>query len=356
MEEASVKLLPLNIDLETKPVLKALSQAHRLLGELKGAAKGMPNENILIHTLSLQEAKDSSEVESIVTTHDELYRANIDRTQSEQTAATKEVKDYREALYEGYRQVQQHGLITSSSIRRIQSILEGNDAGFRSQAGTTLQNMYGEVVYMPPQSREEIERLMANLEQFINEASLSDLDPLVKMAIIHHQFESIHPFYDGNGRTGRIVNVLYLVQQGLLDLPILYLSGYIVRNKSEYYRLLQAVREGGEWEAWTLFILEGVSTIAGKTIERIDRIAKLMQTFKQECRPVLDKGYSHDLLNLLFSYPYTKVEFIADELKVNRKTASKYLKQLTDAGILDMQKTGRTNYYINTRLVDILVH
>ncbi len=353
MEEAKIRPLPLSIDLETKPVLRALGEANRQLGELKGIAKTMPNENILIHTLSLQEAKDSSEVESIVTTHDELYRARIDHSPA-LSPATKEVERYREALYEGYRAVRERGLLTSSVIRRIQATLEGNDAGFRSQTGTTLQNQHGEVVYTPPQDRGEIERLMANLEQFINEDGMCELDPLIKMAIIHHQFESIHPFYDGNGRTGRIVNVLYLVQQGLLDLPILYLSGYIVRNKAEYYRLLQAVRREGDWEGWILFILEGVRAIAEETVGRIGRIAQLMQTFKHECRPILEKGYSHDMLNVLFSYPYTKVEFLADELKVTRKTATKYLKLLTDAGLLDKRRIGRTNYYINTRLVDIL--
>ena len=238
-------LLPLEIDLETRVVLKKLVRSHQALAELKGIAATIPNESILINTLALQEAKDSSAIENIITTQDELFRSDA-ASQTFVTLAAKEVHSYAEALRYGFEQVKKQGLLTNNHILAIQSIIEENSAGFRKLPGTALKNdATGEVIYNPPQNPQDVLTLMGNLEQFINDDSLCDWDPLIKMAVIHHQFESIHPFYDANGRTGRIVNILYLVQQGLLKIPVLYLSRYINQNKSDYYRLLQAVADGG---------------------------------------------------------------------------------------------------------------
>ena len=230
--------LPLAFDVETKEILKQLSKSRSALAELKGFAQIIPNETILISTLTLQEAKDSSAVENIVTTHDELYKADLNIKDYIVSASTKEVLNYREAIQRGFRLVKEKGLLTNGILKQIQELLEGNIAGFRTTKGTSLKDSQGNIVYVPPQDADTINNLMANLEQFINDNEMADLDPLIKTAIIHHQFESIHPFYDGNGRTGRILIILYLVVNGLLDLPILYLSRYITHNKGEYYRLL----------------------------------------------------------------------------------------------------------------------
>ena len=250
-----LKPLPLNVDIETKAVLKRSIVAHRYLAELKGVAATIPNEQILINTLTLQEARDSSAIENIITTQDELFKAEL-QTEMILDVATKEVQSYAHALRKGFEFVRHNKILTLNHIKEIQIELEGNNAGFRKQLGTTLKNAKtGETVYIPPQHPQEIEELMSNLEKFINDNQMADIDPLIKLAIIHHQFESIHPFYDGNGRTGRIINVLYLVCQDLLQLPILYLSRYIVENKQDYYLHLQQVRDTGEWEKWLLFIL-----------------------------------------------------------------------------------------------------
>jgi Fic family protein len=240
----------------------------------------------------------------------------------------------------------------------IQSMIERNSAGFRKLPGTALMNdATGEVVYSPPQEPQEVVALMTNLEQFINDDSRCDWDPLVKMAVIHHQFESIHPFYDGNGRTGRIVNVLYLVQQGLLKIPVLYLSRYINRNKSDYYRLLQAVRSNEQaWEDWVLFILMGVEQTAQQTIGLIAAIKQLMMAMKQRMRNELPKIYSQDLLNNLFRHPYTKIEFVAQELQIHRNTATKYLDELVELGVLSKYRMGKDNYYVNDELFQLLLH
>lgn len=353
--------LPLDFDIESKEILRQVNRANRALAELKGIAATIPNETILISTLTLQEAKDSSEIENIVTTQDDLYKAEIDIEKQLITAATKEVLKYREALQRGFELVRKDALLTNSRIKDIQMLLEGNRAGFRSQAGTTLKNSHGEIVYTPPQNKDEIERSMANLEAFINHPAMCEIDPLIKMAIIHHQFESIHPFYDGNGRTGRIINVLYLVINGLLDLPILYLSRYITQNKSQYYFLIQAIRDKGEdnslaWEEWILFMLKGVELTARNTIRLVQGISKLMQEYKQILRPLFGKNYKHELLNNLFYHPYTKIEFMQRDLMVQRKTASKYLNKMVDEGVLIVVKIGRENYYINQALIALFLN
>lgn len=345
--------LPLPIDLESKVVLKKTKEASRALGELKGVAVSMPNENILISTLSLQEAKDSSAIENIITTHDELYQSDVQAQQFASVAA-KEVHMYAVALRNGFYQVKKTGLLTNNLIKAVQIELEGNNAGFRSQGGTTLKNeQTGEIIYAPPQELRLIEAHMRNLEHFINEDELCEWDPLVKMAVIHHQFESIHPFFDGNGRTGRILNILYLVKQGLLDTPILYLSRYINQNKSDYYRLLQAVREQGAWEEWVIFILEGIRQTSYQTIAIIEEIKKLMLEYKHKMRTEF-KYYSQDLLNNLFSHPYTKIDFVEKDLGVGRLTATKYLNALTNIGLLDKHKIHKQSFYLNPKLFELL--
>ncbi|MES2822080.1 MAG: Fic family protein [Pseudomonadota bacterium] len=348
-----IKQLPPNglEHFETRAVLKKATMASRYLAELKGVAVTIPNEAILINTLALQEAKYSSEIENIITTHDELFKAELFAVTN---PAAKEVQDYASALKKGFMLVRETGLIRLSDILSIQETLEKNKAGFRKLPGTGLKNAQtGEVIYTPPQ--QDIERLMNNLAQYINDDALCNADPLVKMAIIHHQFESIHPFYDGNGRTGRILNMLYLVAQGLLDLPILYLSRYLIQTKAEYYRQLQAVRQTGEWEPWLLYILEGVTQTAQANIELIKQIKTLMQSYKQKIRTELPKIYSQELLNNLFNHPYTKIEFVMLDLSVSRLTATKYLEQLVVLGLLKKEKISRNNYYINQPLLALFV-
>ncbi|MCP4275586.1 MAG: Fic family protein [Gammaproteobacteria bacterium] len=342
--------LPAENDLETHAVLKLAAQAHRYLAELKGVSATIPNENILISTLTLQEAKDSSAVENIITTQDDLYRASL-FSENLKNPASKEVQDYAAALRQGFMQIRKTRLIRLQDILKIQAILEKNRAGLRRVPGTGLKNLVtGETIYTPPQDACEVEQLMQNLVDYINDANASDLDPLIKMALIHHQFESIHPFYDGNGRTGRIINILYLVAQGLLDLPVLYLSRYIIRNKAAYYRQLQAVRDDNNWEPWLLFMLEGVVQTAQQTICLIHEIKDLMQKYKHGIREQLPKIYRQELLNNLFSHPYTKIDFVVKDLQVTRITASKYLEKLVEHQFLVKAKIGRSNYYINQPL------
>ena len=360
-EKYSIPSLPLPYDLETKEVLKQLNRANRKLAELKGVAQTIPNERILISSLTLQEAKDSSEVENIVTTQDDLYRAGLDPSHQFINAATKEVLFYREAINEGFRMVRNKDILTLNDIKHVQEILEQNTAGFRTTPGTQLKRENdGAVIYTPPQDGMAIVRYMSNLEQFINDDHLSQLDPLIKMAIIHHQFESIHPFYDGNGRTGRIINILYLVITGLLDLPILNLSRYITHNKGEYYRLIQAIRDkntdnAAEWEAWILFMLKGVEVTAEDTISLVKNIGRLMAEYKNVIRPDFGSKYNHELLNGLFYHPYTKIDHVVANMQVSRQTASKYLDRIVALGLLKKEKMGKENYYINTRLMNLFI-
>lgn len=345
--------LPLNIDFETKKVLKALPAAHAALAELKGVSATIPNQNILINTLGLQEAKDSSAIENIITTHDDLYKSGLElNTYRSQYA--KEVQNYISALKKGYELVSGTGLLTNNNIIQIQAVLEENQAGFRKLPGTALKNAStGETIYTPPQNYDEIMRLMTNLEQYINDSSIQDCDPLIKMAVIHFQFESIHPFYDGNGRTGRIINILYLIMQKLQSLPVLYLSNYIIKNKQDYYRLLQEVREKDSWEEWLLFMIKGVEQTARETIELTIKIRELMLDYKHRLRDNY-KFYSQDLLNNLFKHPYTKIEFIVNDLGVSRLTAANYLNKLANDKMLRKEKLGTGNYYINTELFNLL--
>ncbi len=353
-EQFILQPLPPPQELETIAILKQLSLSNRYLAELKGTAKTIPNESILINTLTLQEAKDSSEIENIITTHDDLYKENI--LIDTKKPASKEVYNYAQGLKLGFEIVRKEKLLLNKHILTIQKTLLENNAGFRTQAGTKLVNSIGQTVYTPPQSATEVLDLMGNLEKFINDNDFSNLDPLIKMAIIHYQFESIHPFYDGNGRTGRIINILYLVLQGLLDIPILYLSRYITQNKAEYYQVLQDVRTKQDWEHLILYFLKGIEVIAKQTIDLITNINNLMQDYKTDIQTKLPKIYSQDLINNLFRNPYTKIEFLEHELKVSYLTARKYLDILAENGFVEKTKVGKSNYYINSALIKVLMN
>ena len=338
---------------ESPAILKKLAISSRRLAELKGIAGSIPNQAILINTLGLQEAKDSSEIENIITTHDELFKDDV-LPDAFANPAAKEVLRYRQALRVGFEQVKRSGLLTANHIIGIQAELERNNAGFRKLPGTELKDGGGQTVYTPPQEPAEIVALMRDLERFINDSELFAVDPLIKMALIHHQFESIHPFYDGNGRTGRILNVLYLVKEGLLDIPVLYLSSHIVRTKADYYRLLQTVRVEDRWEDWVLYMLEAVEQTAVQAIATIQAIKTALQDYKHRIRADY-KFYSQDLINNLFTHPYTKIEFVQRDLQVSRITATKYLEALTEGGFVQKQKMGRGNYYVNIALNAILM-
>ena len=353
MESGNLKKLPIKQDIETKKVLKKLASAHRALAELKGIVSSIPNENILINTLGLQEAKDSSAIENIITTHDDIFKAELN-LEGFKSLNAKEVQNYISALKKGFGLITKNKILTNNDIISIQSELEKNNAGFRKVSGTSLKNaMTGEIVYTPPQDYATIQDLMTNLERYINDSSISEFDTLVKMSIIHYQFESIHPFYDGNGRTGRIINVLYLVMNDLLNLPVLYLSRYIIEHKADYYRLLQEVRETDNWENWVLYMLDSIEQISKETIVLIGEIRDLMFEYKNLLRNNY-KFYSQDLLNNLFKHPYTKIEFIENDLGVSRITASKYLNLLAKDNVLKKEKLGTGNYYVNERLIKIL--
>lgn len=351
--EYKVELLPPKVDLETSAIMKQLVSSHRYLAELKGKSLTIPNENILIATLTMQEAKDSSAIENIITTQDELYKAQLFEKFITNVSA-KEVSQYADALRKSFYLVREQKLITTETILTAQRILEKNDAGFRRLPGTkSINESTVKVIYTPPQEYDTIIKLTDNLVSFINDDDLSSADPLVKMALLHFQFETIHPFYDGNGRTGRILNILYLVLKDLLNLPILYLSRFIINNKNDYYRLLQEVRDRGKWEEWILYNLKGIEETAKETILLIEEIRKLMQDYKHRIRKEFSKIYSQDLINNLFKHPYTKIEFLMEDLNIGRITATKYLNLLVENGFLNKFKLEKSNFYVNKPLYDL---
>ena len=342
--------IPSAASLEVRSIWQGLAVAHRHLAELKGLCESLPNRALLLDTLTIQEAKDSSEIENIITTHDELYAYD---PSSASSSAAKEVKNYMAALQVGYQDVLDSGLIRLNTILRVQEQVEQNKAGLRKLPGTVLKNQTtGAVVYEPPQDATVVERLMTDLVDFIH--ADDEIDPLLRMAIAHHQFESIHPFYDGNGRTGRILNLLILQREGLLDLPVLYLSRYITTTKSQYYQLLQSTRETGLWVDWCAYMLKAVALTAKSEILLIKNLRDLMQATKQRLRAELPKIYSQELLNNLFRYPYSKIEFVENDLGVSRITAAKYLDALTRQNFVEKKKIGRTNFYINRPLFNLL--
>lgn len=347
------KLLPLNIDVETKKILKKTVEARASLSALNQVAKTIPNQNILINSLTLQEAKDSSEIENIITTHDELYRSEIDI--SNLTHATKEVKNYQNALMLGYNLLQKNNLLLQKDIIAIQNELEQNNAGLRKLHGTVVKNIQsGEIRLKPLQKYDDIVKHLDNFVNYMNDDTIDDVGPLVKMSILHFTFEAIHPFYDGNGRTGRIINLLYLVQKNLLDLPILYLSGYIVRYKSDYYRLLNEVQTKENWGDFIHFMLDGIEKTSNHTIKLIDDIATLMRETKHIVREKYPKIYTKDLIEAIFYHPYIRIDFLENYLKIHRVTASKYLNKLEKIGVLRGFKIGRGKYFINLKLFELL--
>lgn len=337
---------------ETREILLALAAANRQLAELKGIGSSIPNQKMLINTLGLQEARESSAIENIVTTQEEVMREEV-RPSKLAGGPAKEVHRYREALWVGFEAVQKTGLLTNNQILEIQATLEKNRAGFRKLPGTELKNSDGKTVYTPPQEAGEILRLMGELEKLINGELTLEVDPLIKMALIHHQFESIHPFYDGNGRTGRIINVLFLVKEDLLEIPILYLSRYINRNKADYYRLLQSVRRDDAWEDWVVYLLKGVEETARETVKTVGEIRRLLMDYKTKIRENY-KFYSQELINNLFTHPYTTVQVLEKELGVSRKTATRYLDDLVVGGFLVKEQLSGGVYYFNLQLVKVL--
>ena len=349
--DKKLEMLPLNKDIETKRILKQLSRTSRALAELKGIAQTMPNQNILINAIMINEAKTSSGIENIVTTHDEIYKAMVRPINT--SPAAKEVVDYRAAVWKGYELIREKGIINTNVIISIQEEVEHNQAGIRSVPGTVIKNnITGEIVYTPPQEKAEILEYMKNLEEYINNDD-DMVDPLIKLSIIHYQFESIHPFYDGNGRTGRIINILYLVLKDLIETPILYLSKYIIRNKIKYYDLFKETRDSGNFEEWIIYILTGIEEMAEETIGIINRIRDEILKMKYELRD-RTKLYSKELLEALFFEFYTKIPYIQEQLGVSDKTAQKYLDMLVELGFLTSEKIGRERIYRNERLFNII--
>lgn len=335
--------------IETISILKQESKSAVALAELKGLIKTLPNPNILINAVILKEAQASSGIENVITTQDKLYQALYAKS-AKPDVATKEVLRYREALLMGTLLIKEKGFLNTNGIISIQKELEENNAGLRRLPGTALVNdLTNEVIYTPPDNFDTINDLMKNLEEYLNDDE-DDVSPLIKLAIQHYQFESIHPFYDGNGRTGRIINVLYLILKGLLNEPVLYLSSYIIQNKGDYYRLLQEVRTGNNWEDWILYMLKGIEQTALSTIEQINKINHLFSETQKLVQEKLPRIYSKDLIEQLFIHPYCKIEFLVNNLSLNRKTSGNYLKSLEDLGILVSENKGKEVIYINLML------
>ena len=344
-------LLYKDINLKTEKILEQLTISSRALAELKGYANTIPNMHILINAVTINEAKDSSAIENIVTTHEDIYEVLTESGYKEENA--KEVVDYRNAIWSGYEQIKKDGFISTNTIVKIQGIIEHNNAGIRKLPGTELKNsLTGETIYTPPQNEKDIREYLKNLENFIN--SNDNIDPLIKMCLIHYQFESIHPFYDGNGRTGRILNILYLVLNNLIDSPILYLSKYINETKQEYYKLFKEVREKNNYEGWILYILKGVEITSKETIKLIEKVQNEMRTYKEEFMSKLPKIYSKKLLESLFYEVYTKISYVEKACSVTRITATSYLNKLEEVGLLESEKIGREKIYKNTRLIKLL--
>lgn len=348
-----LEMLPYkNVNLKTNKILEQLTLSSRALAELKGYANTIPNMHILINAVTINEAKDSSAIENIVTTHDDIYKVLTESGYKEENA--KEVVDYRNAIWLGYEQIKIDGYININTIIKIQGTIEHNNAGIRKLPGTELKNsITGKTIYTPPQNEQEIRAYLKNLEDFINDNE-DNIDPLIKVCLIHYQFESIHPFYDGNGRTGRILNILYLVLNKLIDSPILYLSKYINKTKQEYYRLFNEVRNNNNFEDWILYILKGIEITSKETITLIEKIQNEMKNYKEEFRSKLPKIYSKELLESLFYEVYTKISYIEKACNVTRITATSYLNQLEEVGLLESEKIGRERLYKNTRLIKLL--
>ncbi|MCX1474741.1 Fic family protein [Escherichia coli] len=343
-------ILPPDLErIETRSVLKACISARAAIAELKTAGELIPDQGLLINILPMLEAKDSSRIENIVTTSDQLFQY-ADRADGADPA-TKEALRYRTALYDGYTHLEDYPLCTNTAVA-ICTKLRAVQTDIRKTPGTVLRDQNNNVVYTPPVGEDSIRELLANWERFIR--GDDDLDPLVKMAIAHYQFECIHPFPDGNGRTGRILNILYLIQSELLSLPILYLSRFILERRDDYYTLLRRVTEEGDWESWILFMLEAVESTSRWTTDKISIVRALMAETTEYVREKLPKIYTHELVQALFAQPYCRIDNLVERGVAKRQTASTYLKQLVEIGVLEEMSVGREKLYINTRLLQEL--
>jgi len=343
--------LPPGHDLESVPVMRQCIAASRALAELKGAGNLIPNQSILINAIPLQEAKLSSEIENIVTTQDELFRAAVEEP-GRIVPRTREVLRYRSALRHGYEALKEEPLDIGLMIE-VCRILDNSPVDLRDQEPILIEDLgAGSVVYTPPRGRVLLLSLLRNLEIFLRQPS--ELDPLIKMAVAHYQFEAIHPFIDGNGRTGRILNILVLLQAGLLDIPVLYLSRFVIQSKAEYYRRLRAVTEDHDWEGWLLYMLTAVEETARWTTARIVAIRDLFEATVERCQQEAPRIYSKELIELIFQQPYCKIAFVVEAGIAKRQTASEYLQELERIGILASEKRGRQVLYKHPALLEAL--
>lgn len=347
--------LPPKVSLETPEIFKATIKANRLLAELKGFCQTLPNPELLLNTIALQESKESNAIENIVTTQDELYQATLMMDKNIKNQAAKEVLQYQKAMYWSLEWLKEKGVITTNLLVGIMQKLRNTNEGIRKISGTKLSNpTSGQIVYSPPEGEETIRKKLQALEIFINETESSELDPLIKMALIHYQFEAIHPFSDGNGRTGRILNILYLIHQDLMGLPVLYLSKYIIENKSDYYRLLKEVTEKENWVEWVLYVVNGIAETSATTLQKIKDILALKATAELALKDALGSSYTRELNDLLFSHPYIKISVLEEKGIAKRVAASQYLKKVEKTGWLHSIKLGREIYFINQKLIEVL--
>ncbi|MBL1280136.1 MAG: Fic family protein [Fluviicola sp.] len=344
-------LLPPKSNLETTKILRKTITASRALANLNGAIINLPNPQLFLDTIHLQEAKASSEIENIITTNDELYKSIVADKKFENPAA-KEVISYKNALWHGLKQLETRPFITTNLCIDIMQRIKENTSSVRTTTGTTLSNTNGDVIYTPPSGEDVIRKKLSNFEKFINEDG--SLDPLIKMALMHYQFEAIHPFSDGNGRTGRILLLLYLKMENLLDVPAIYLSEYITQNKSEYYKRLRLVTEKEDWENWVIYMLNMIESTAQKGLIQLKEIIELMHKMSEEIRNELPKVYTKDLIEIIFKLPYTKRQNLIDARLGSPKTVGNYLMALEDKGFLKSVKVGKEKLYLNQRLMKIL--
>ncbi len=347
----SLPLLPPKATLESTKVLRKTIDASRALAQLNGMLTNLPNPTLFLDTIHLQEAKASSEIENIITTNDDLFKAIVADKKFD-NPATKEVISYKEALWNGLEEIEKRPFITTNLCVEIVQSIKKNTSGIRTTPGTALKNTKGETIYTPPTGENVIREKLANLEIFINGEDA--VDPLIKMALMHYQFEAIHPFSDGNGRTGRILLLLYLKLEKLLDTPAIYLSEYIIKNKADYYVKLRNVTENEDWEAWILYMLEMIEYTANKGLQRLKDVTHLMHTMAEEIKANLPKVYSKDLVEILFRLPYTKRQFLIDAELGTPKTVGNYLKELENVGFLSSEKVGKEKLYLNHRLMTVL--
>jgi Fic family protein len=344
-------LLPPKTILETTKVLRKTIDASRALAQLNGMLTNLPNPTLFLDTIHLQEAKASSEIENIITTNDDLYKSLVADKKFD-NSATKEVISYKEALYNGLRDIEKRPFISTNLCIEIVQSIKKNTAGIRTTPGIALKNAQGQTIYTPPTGESIIREKLANLETFIN--SKSELDPLIKMALMHYQFEAIHPFSNGNGRTGRILLLLYLKLEKLLDTPAIYLSEFIIKNKSDYYTKLRLVTENNDWESWVLYMLEMVEYTANNGLKRLKDVTELMEVMSTEIKQSLPKVYTKELVEILFKLPYTKRKFLIEAQLGTPKTVGNYLMLLEEAGFLKSEKVGKEKLYLNHRLMNIL--